>query len=123
MSVKIRNTSKAAWTNAVTSHSLWFHAMECLEKKPNVVIQNPTGSLAKKSGKSYPKTTNFIKSRMCIAIVRASQLRITHSHEPTPPMDGAGLSLMFSHDETKTLPHRIEQMPTSRKIAQIEREK
>ena len=31
-----RNTSKPAWTNAVTSLPLWFHVMEWLEMKPGV---------------------------------------------------------------------------------------
>jgi len=26
-----RNTSKPAWTNAIISLPMWFHAMECLE--------------------------------------------------------------------------------------------
>ena len=29
-----RNTSKPAWTIAVTSPPLWFHVMECFETKP-----------------------------------------------------------------------------------------
>ena len=39
-----------------------------------VVLQNLTGSLAKKSGKTSSKTSNFMKSRMSIAIVQPTHL-------------------------------------------------
>ena len=31
---KRRNTSKPVWSNAATSHPLWYHAMEGLERTP-----------------------------------------------------------------------------------------
>ena len=37
MNVKFgRNTSKPAWTNAITSLPCWFHMMECLENEAKV---------------------------------------------------------------------------------------
>ena len=53
---------------------------EGLANETKVVLPNLAGSLAKKSGKSYtrrfrrPDTSNFMKSWMSIAIVRATHL-------------------------------------------------
>ena len=72
-----------------------------LGNEAKVVLQNLAGSLAKKSGKSYSETSNFMKSRMSIAIVRATHLCIRGSRIPTsrmsqhPQCDGAGLSLFY----------------------------
>ena len=48
--------------------------VDCLGMKPiqycSTTVQKLGGGLAKKSGKFYSETTNFIKSRMSIAIVR-----------------------------------------------------
>ena len=86
----------------------WCHAMECLEMKPR--YWSTTGSLTKKSGKSnYYETSNFIKSRMSIAIVRFKSRTSMHyaseDHACIPTMsrmsqhsqwgDGAGLSLFY----------------------------
>jgi hypothetical protein len=52
-----------------------------------VVLRNlAAGSPAKKSGKSYSETANFTKSRLCIAIVRATHLCIRRSCIPTSRM-------------------------------------
>ena len=73
-----------------------------LGKEAKVVLQNLAGRLAKKSGKPYSETSNFMKSRMSIAIVRATHLCIRGSRTPTSRMsqhpqweDGAGLSLFY----------------------------
>ena len=43
-----------------------------LGTEAKVELQNVAGSLTKKSGKSFSETSNFMKSRMNIAIVRAT---------------------------------------------------
>ena len=71
-----------------------------LENDAKVELQNLAGSLAKKPGKTYSETSNFMKSRMSIAIVQATHLCIRGSHIPTSRMsqrpqweNGAGPSL------------------------------
>ena len=54
-----RNTSTPGWTIAVIVVVLWG-------KEAKVVLQNLAGSPAKKSGKSYCETSNFMKSRINI---------------------------------------------------------
>ena len=50
---------------------MWWSAWKW--SQDTVVLQNLRGSLAEKSGKSYySETTNFMKSRMSISIVRAT---------------------------------------------------
>ena len=73
-----------------------------LGKEARSVLQNLAGRLSKKSGKSFSETSNFMKSRMSIAIVRATHLCIRGSRIPTSRMsqhpqweDGAGLSLFY----------------------------
>ena len=73
-----------------------------LGKEAKSVLQNLAGSLSKKSGKSYSETSNFMKSRMSIAIVRATHICIRGSCIPTSRMsqhpqweDAAGLSLFY----------------------------
>ena len=75
----------------------------------STTVKNLAGSLVKKSGKSYSVTSNFMKSRMRIAIIRGKpniycrRPRIAHPHfEPNEPTykhpkwgGGAGLSLFY----------------------------
>ena len=59
---------------------------EVLGNEVKVVLQNLAGSLAKKSGKSYSETSNFMKSRMFIAIVRATDQCKHELNEQTSPV-------------------------------------
>ena len=69
-----RNTTKLAWINAVILFLcgfMWWSAWKWSQSSTT----NLAGRLAKKSGKSYSETetSNFMNSRMSIAIVQSKQ--------------------------------------------------
>ena len=76
-----RKTSKPTKANAVTSLPLWFHVMECLEMKPRQYCK----TLPEASPSLFPKphTSLTVKSRMSVAIGRATHLCIRGSRIPT----------------------------------------
>ena len=88
MSAESRRNMSKPGTNAITSLPLYFYLMECLEMQPRYSSTTKPCRKPRQENqdKSYSETTNFMKSRMSIAIVRATHLWIRGSRIPSNGM-------------------------------------
>ena len=77
------NTSKPAWNSAATALHLLFHVIESLEMNPRQNYQTLQEVSPKKSGEPYSESANFMKSRMSIAMERATHLLSRESRTST----------------------------------------
>ena len=86
-----------------------------LGNEVKVVLQNLSGSLAKKSGKSYSETSNSMNSKMSIenCTSRTSvHARITEPREPNEPTEHRRIAHKSQH--RKKVPRRKFQIHTHR---------